>query len=154
MNKLAYKRMLLATLSLLLAGTISFYEGSLFLIKPDVEELIITLYSILAGFLIAVMTIDIGFNDLSHRFNKRGKSLVAKEIKRKLTRQKFLFYLYLLSIIIVLAKNIVDPKYIIVVCALKKMFLFVSSFSLLMSLNLPNELMNAQQERIDDVISK
>ena len=95
---------------------------------------VVTIFSILAGFLIAVIT------------------FIAEPTlrqARKLIRQKLLFFLYLLTLGIALAMFLTPPTMLELLKWLQTAFLGLATFVFLASFSLPGSLMKIQMERYE-----
>lgn len=116
-------------------------------------NIIVTFFSILAGIQIGVITFMV---DPSHLppGDWRVAELARDTVLARLARQKWLFWLYLLSpalmvISVVVAK--VDPS---AASIFDRAFLFFSTLAFVLSLALPSYLLDLQQERIDQEIER
>lgn len=115
--------------------------------NPDAINTVVTIFSILAGFLIAAITFIAeptlrqakGWEELQH---------MKKTVRRKLSRQKYLFFLYLLTLGLALAMYLTPPE---AGCLpyLQAFFLGLTTFVFLASLCLPGSLVRIQMERYD-----
>ncbi|MCZ7502760.1 hypothetical protein [Agrobacterium sp. ST15.13.015] len=114
------------------------------------RDIIVTVFSILAGFLIAIMTL------LGDQSNLPGSWKIAKTksdaIKAKLIRQKWLFYCYLLTLSLIFMHALVAPKYPCIAPWIERLYFGFATSSFLFSFTLPSTLMSVQADRIDAVI--
>lgn len=114
------------------------------------RDIIVTVFSILAGFLIAIMTL------LGDQSNLPGSWKIAKSksdaIKAKLIRQKWLFYCYLITLSLIFLHALVASKHPSFAPWLERLYFGFATSSFLFSFTLPSTLMSVQADRIDAVI--
>lgn len=113
-------------------------------------EVIVTVFSILAGFLIAIMTL-LGDASLLPGGWKLAESR-RKAISAKLIRQKWLFYLYLMTLSVIFASSLLNAKYPIVSECLERIYFGLAVTAFFLSFRLPASLMAVQLDRVDAVI--
>lgn len=114
-------------------------------------NVIVTVFSVLAGFLVAIIAI-VGDPVLLPPGTWRAAEIERQKLDDRIVRHKWLFITYLLTLglifaALVLSKNIPDAT-----VWLERLFLFFGTFSFVLSLQLPSVLMKVQRERIDAVI--
>jgi len=137
---------------IVIAGAISASIGYCF--QPmvanntDAVNTIVTIFSILAGFLIAVITL-IAEPTLKQAKNWQELQQMKKTIKRQLFRQNILFILYLLTLGIALMMFLVPQSSTEILRWLQVVFLGLATFVFLASFTLPNSLMKIQMDRYD-----
>lgn len=148
-----YKRVILGIIAFIvsLVGGIVFHP---LLWKNDsAVNAIVTIFSILAGFLIAVITLIVDPIMASAK-NSRQLKFMRSTIKRKLFRHNALFILYLvslgLSLIMFLTPDKIEGFKKLVQCV----FLTLSIFVLLLSFTLPFSLLKIQLEKYDAKIDE
>lgn len=114
-------------------------------------NVIVTVFSVLAGFLVAIIAI-VGDPVLLPPGTWRAAEMERSKLQNRLVRHKWLFILYLLTlglIFLALLLKEQDPRLIV---WLERGFLFLGTVSFVLSLRLPGALMGVQSERIDAVI--
>lgn len=116
--------------------------------NPDAVNTVVTIFSILAGFLIAVITF-IAEPTLQQAKNWEELQHMKETVRRKLFRQKLLFFLYLLTLGVALAMYLTPPELTEVLRWLQTVFLGLASFVFLASFSLPGSLMKIQMERYE-----
>lgn len=109
---------------------------------------VVTIFSILAGFLIAVITF-IAEPTLQQVRTWDELRKMKETVRRKLIRQKLLFFLYLLMIGIALAMFLTPPEMLELLKWLQTAFLGLATFVFLASFSLPGSLMKIQMERYE-----
>lgn len=145
------KKIRLAGLSIILSGLAAYYGQPLIHSNEQAIELIVTVFSILAGFLVAIIAI-VGDPVLLPPGTWRAAEMEREKISRRLIRHKWLFILYLTSLLLIflslLLKNQCSPA----VIWLERGYMFLGVLAFTLSLHLPGTLMKIQRERIDAVI--
>lgn len=120
--------------------------------NSDAVNILVTLYSILAGVLIAVITI-IG----DPVFLVGGKSWRYSELKRKeivtqLRNKRLLFFLYLFTLVLILLTKILPGSSVTEWS--ERVYLILSFYGLYFSFRLPSTIMKAQEEKLDQYIKQ
>lgn len=119
--------------------------------NTDAVNTVVTIFSILAGFLIAVITF-IAEPTLKQARNWQELQLMKDTIRRQLFRQKILFFLYLLTLGIALAMFLTPQTMYEVLRWMQMIFLGLATFVFLASFTLPSSLMKIQLERYEAVL--
>ncbi|EJB8399025.1 hypothetical protein MW352_000067 [Pseudomonas aeruginosa] len=131
-------------------------EGA-FLAKPLMLEnsealsVIVTAYSILAGFLVGIITM-IGDPKSLPSGSWQVARLSGEIIYRRLKRHKFLFTAYLATIALIFLSILLKKNNSEVNDFVEYIYLFLAIFCFLYSLKLPSTLMQLQEERIEEEI--
>lgn len=137
-----------------LAGAIVVSAAVGYLFQPmvahntDAVNTVVTIFSILAGFLIAVITL-ITEPTLKQAKNWQELQLMKKTVQRKLFRQKMLFFLYLFTLGVALGTFLVPDAQAELQRGLETIFLGLATFVFLASFDLPGSLMKIQMERYE-----
>jgi hypothetical protein len=116
-------------------------------------NVIVTVFSILAGFLIAIIAI-IGDPLLVPAGTWRIAEGARKKSVQRLTRHKYLFHVYLMSLALVFFSVLLKDNYPRLGVWIERAYLFLSVFAFVVSLRLPAALMQMQQERVDHLIDE
>jgi len=116
--------------------------------NPNAVNTVVTIFSILAGFLIAVITF-IAEPTLQQARTWDELQRMKETVRRKLIRQKLLFFLYLLTLGIALAMFLTPPTMLEPLKWLQTAFLGLATFVFLASFSLPGSLMKIQMERYE-----
>lgn len=145
------KTSLMFGLGAALAGVLAFSFGhKLIDANQDATEVIVTVFSIMAGFLIAIMSL------LGDQSVLPGTWRIAatrrESIKAKLVRQKWLFYLYLLTLSIIFVASLIGAHNPTVVDWLERTYFGLAVAAFILSFRLPSTLMAVQMERYDAVV--
>lgn len=137
-----------------LAAAIGVSAGIGYVFQPmvanntDAVNTVVTIFSILAGFLIAVITL-IAEPTLKQAKNWQELQLMKKTVQRKLFRQKLLFFLYLITLGVALGTFLVPDAQAELRRWLETVFLGLATFVFLASFDLPGSLMKIQLERYE-----
>ena len=114
------------------------------------QTVIVTVFSILAGFLIAIMSL------LGDQSVLPGSWLIAEKqktaIKLKLTRQKWIFYCYLVTLSLIFVQTLIKTKYSDLGIWVERLYFGFASTSFILSFKLPSTLMSVQADRIEAVV--
>ena len=123
--------------------------------NDEARGIIVNVFSILAGFLITVMTL-LGEPGLYRGRTWRADAVKRTNVYRRLARHKWLFVIYLVVLGLVFCTSIVSRRYpdCIAVVRLEQTYLSFSAFAFIMSLLLPGRLMNLQLARFDELIAE
>lgn len=131
-------------------------EGA-FLAKPLMLEnsealsVIVTAYSILAGFLVGIITM-IGDPKSLPSGSWQVARLSSEIIYRRLKRHKYLFTAYLATIALIFLSILLKKNNSDINDFVEYIYLFLAIFCFLYSLKLPSTLMQLQEERIEEEI--
>ncbi|MGC9445490.1 hypothetical protein [Cereibacter johrii] len=104
---------------------------------------VVTIFSILAGFLVAVIT----FIGDPGKAGWRELQLGKRQINAKLNIHRILFYLYLVTLGLAFAVFIIPPEYATTLLWLERFFVGLATFVFLTSFTLPSSLTKLQMER-------
>jgi hypothetical protein len=130
-----------------------YFGGSLIHDNHEASEVIITVFPILAGFLIAIMTI-VGDPTVFAVGPWRAVELARNPTFDRLARQKWLFLVYLATVACVFAAALLKRNCPRLTEYLERVYLGLAVISFLLSVSLPGALMKIQLERYDIMISR
>lgn len=116
--------------------------------NTDAVNTVVTIFSILAGFLIAVISL-ISEPALKQARNWQELQLMKQTVQRKMIRHKLLFFLYLITLGAALGVLLVPDENEELLLWIERGFLGVSTFVFLASFELPGSLMKIQMERYE-----
>lgn len=114
-------------------------------------NVIVTAFSILAGFLVAIMTI-IGDPGLFATRSWRYAEVARGNLRNRLTRQKWMFILYLITLALILISSLIEKAYPLATVWLERFYLGLAVMAFILSFGLPSALMNIQLSRHDEMI--
>lgn len=138
----------------LLAAAGAFYGQPLIHGNSSASDVLINVFSILAGFLVAVMTImgePVFYRKKTWRYNK----VARKNYVKSLIRHKDLFRAYLITLALIFLSRLIDnDSWPILHLWLERSFIFFSIIAFVFSITLPDKLINKQLEKYDDLIEE
>ena len=119
--------------------------------NQDAINVIVTVFSILAGFLIALITL-IGDPKSLPSGGWQVARLGSDLTYNRLTRQKWLFYIYLVALVLIFVSMLLKAKFKEANIWVEYVYLFFSIIAFILSFKLPSTLMELQRERIEQEI--
>lgn len=149
MDKLDKDRLRFGGLSFVLSGLVAWKFQPLIHGNTDALNTIVTVFSILAGFLVAVITI-VGDGVMLGKVSWRRDEQAISGVKRRLTRHKLMFQVYLVVLALVFAIQL-HGKSADWMPWCERLMLFLATFAFLASLTMPGQLF---QERIKKLESQ
>ena len=120
--------------------------------NQDAINVIVTVFSILAGFLVAVITL-VGDPSALPQGSWRLARLGSDLTYNRLTRKKWLFVLYLLTLALIFLGVLIKGKHPPIEVWLERIYLFLAISAFILSFMLPSALMKLQKERIEQEIA-
>ena len=120
--------------------------------NQDAINVIVTVFSILAGFLVAVITL-VGDPSALPQGSWRLARLGSDLTYNRLTRKKWLFVLYLLTLALIFVGVLIKGKHPDIEIWLERVYLFLAISAFILSFMLPSALMRLQKERIEQEIA-
>ena len=144
-------RVFVVVLAILIAIPAAYYGQPLIHNNSEAINIIVTVFSILAGFLIAIVAI-VGDLFLLLPGTWRAAEQERGKLTRRLVRHKWLFLLYLVTLVLIFVAVLIKATNEAVSLWLERAFLFFAACSFFLSTILPGSLMKVQRERIDAVI--
>lgn len=150
-QKLDWKRAVLLGVGAVAGIATGVYGQTLIHGNVQATQIIVTVFTVLAGFLVAIITI---MGDPS-AFLPGSWRIASKQrlaMRRRLRRQKLLFYVYLVTLALVFATMLVRDIAPAITAVLERVYLGLAVAGFIWSLGLPTALMSIQEERVDVVI--
>ncbi len=129
----------------------SYYGQPLIHGNEQAINIIVTVFSILAGFLVAIIAI-VGDPVLLPPGTWRAAEMERGSMNKRLIRHKWLFTIYLITLSLIFFSLLLKDSNATVVLWLERLFLFFGVFAFSLSMVLPSALIKVQRERIDAVI--
>lgn len=117
----------------------------------DAINIIVTVFSILAGFLVAIITIIGDPSSLPSGGWQRAR-LGSELLYNRLTRHKLLFLMYLTTLLLIFISVLLKGKAQQIDVWVERAYLFFSISAFSLSFQLPSALMNLHMERIEHEI--
>ena len=149
--KIDYQKVLISCLAIAIGALAATYLQPLIHGNKEATNVIVTVFSILAGFLIAIIAI-IGDPVLLPPGTWQAAELERGKLNRRLSRHKWLFVAYLITLMLVFVSFLFTKTYPALTTYLERAYLFFGAFSFVLSFQLPWVLMKVQSERIDSWI--
>lgn len=138
--------------SILVGGLVAWKAQPLVSGNNEAVNIIVTTFSILAGFLVTIMTVvasPTSFSGRSWRYFSGRREVV----RVKLVRHKFLFMAYLLTLALIFAASLVPETNVLTICWIQRVYLFLGTVAFIMSMKLPGALMKIQLEHHDELVT-
>ncbi len=140
-------------LSVALSATVAYYGQPVISGKSDAINVLVTIYSVLAGILIAIITLIGDPSVLDTDGSWRRTYLSSKLPKVRLLRLKLLFQTYLLTLLFVfLAYLIPKESFPTTKIWAERCLVFFAAVALLSSFRLPGAVVEVQRSRLDKKI--
>lgn len=150
-TKIDWNRLTYGILSFVLAALLAYVLQPKFHDNKDALAILVNVFAILAGFLIAIMAL-VDSRTLQGRSWKED-TIYLETARRDLLRHRTMFKLYLLVLIVGFFIQ-VKPDWPSVVMVAEYGLLFFGMWALLMSLRLPTALTAKQLKSLEDAIRK
>lgn len=127
------------------------YLGGAFRSTSTIQDFFVTIYSILVGFLVAVMAVILD-PGVVLRGSWRIAHLQRAEMRKRFYRHIFIFYTYLITLVFVFILKI--DKWMIpgIETWIGKFAAFFAVSSLIWSFDLPISLFNIQRDKFDAIV--
>jgi hypothetical protein len=121
--------------------------------NSDAIDIIVNVFSILAGFLVTIMTL-LGEPGLFHGRSWRSDAVKRSNTYRRLVRHKWLFITYLIVLALVFAAALITKNFPNhpAIMWIERLYLGFAVFAFFMSIALPGRLMNLQLARFDEMV--
>jgi uncharacterized membrane protein len=121
--------------------------------NQEAVGVIVNVFSILAGFLVTIMTL-LGEPMLFRGATWRSEAVKRSNVYRRLVRHKWLFILYLLVLGLIFISTLITKKFPdhFTVHWIERIYLGLATFAFCLSLTLPSRLMNLQLDRFDELV--
>lgn len=154
-KKVSYGKIATFFLSVAISAAAAYYGQPFISGKTDAINVLVTIYSVLAGILIAIITLIGDPSVLDTDGSWRRTYLSSKLPKVRLLRLKLLFQAYLLTLLFVFLSYLV-PKDIFPILRIwtERSFVFFATFALLSSFRLPGAVVEVQRARLDKKITE
>lgn len=147
----AWKRIWLIVAACLL-GVVGGYYGQPWIHDNDrAISVIVTAFSVLAGFLVAIMTIVADPSAFARR-SWRAHEFARTAIYNKLRRQRYLFLLYLGTLSAILLESLVPKHWSLTITWVERVYFGMAIAAFVVSFGLPEALMQIQLDRFDHAI--
>jgi hypothetical protein len=131
----------------------SYYGQPLIHGNQDAIGVLVTVFSILAGFLIAVITL-VGDPKSLPAGSWRAAQLGSEKTYKRLIKKKWLFISYLITLALIFISILIKARYPNVSVYIEYAFMFFGCISGMFSFQLPSALIVLQEERIQNEIEE
>jgi len=139
--------------AVLVGGCVAWFIRPLVRGNADAVTLLATVFSILAGLLIGIVTL-LSDASLVPEGGWRVAVLARPVLQRRLQRHRLLFLVYLLTLVLLLASTLVPDAWDNTLATIETAYLFFATIGFLYSFRLPWTLARIQTERLDAVIEE
>jgi len=133
------------------AAFLSFAFRSSFHGNEAAANVLVTIFSVLAGFMIAVIAIA-GDGAVLRRRDWRQDTFFLNEARKQLTRYRIMFHIYLIVPALVFLAQLELDWYAGTQAAVEYALLFLAAFALLWSFSLPGEMTQAYVRKLKQAI--
>lgn len=140
-------------LLVILGVVVAFYGQPLIHGNDTAINVVVTIFSVMAGFLVAILAI-VGDPMLLPWGSWRSAELNREKIDKRLIRHKILFELYLYSLVFIFLALLFRSTYPALTIWFEQIFLFFATVAFIISFRLPKTLMEAQRQRIEAVVEE
>lgn len=152
-TKVSKRKILTFFLSIALSAVVAYYGQPAISGKSDAINVLVTIYSVLAGILIAIITLIGDPSILDTDGSWRRTYLSSKLPKVRLLRLKLLFQTYLLTLLFVfIAYLIPKDTFPLAKVWTERCLVFFAAIALLSSFRLPGAVIEVQRSRLDKKI--
>lgn len=147
-GRIAYAAVAVAVGAALTPILFPWYHGN-----SDARSVLVTVFSILAGFLVAVMAIVSDDRSLSGR-GWHQDTFVLRSVRAQLTRHRMLFQLYLVILVLTFVDALHPAWPEDLQCWIERATIFLSVIGLMFSFRLPEQLTRRHLDRLTAVIEE
>jgi hypothetical protein len=150
MKSLNWRYLVYLLVSIFAGIAVGIYGKAFFHENKEARDVIVMVFTILAGFLIAVMTL---LGDQSVLPGAWRIAEVKREVIRaKLIQQKWMFYLYLMTLSMIFVCTILGKQWPAVTDVVERVYFGFATTAFLLSFRLPAVLMEVQMDRVEAVV--
>jgi hypothetical protein len=150
MRSINWKYLLFLLVSICAGVAVGVYGKAFLHDNKEARDVIVMVFTILAGFLIAVMTLLGDQSVLPGAW--RIAEVKRQAIRAKLIQQKWMFYLYLITLSMIFACTILGKKWPAVTDVVERIYFGFATTAFLLSFRLPSVLMEVQMDRVEAVV--
>ncbi|HEV2505325.1 MAG TPA: hypothetical protein VGV39_19770 [Mesorhizobium sp.] len=150
-RNIAYGRIAFILIGIVVSSVASFFFGERLENQIDILSFVATVFSILAGVVIAIISI-LGDPSMLLGNSWRKDFFAARETQRKLHRHTDIFILYVILLLTIFVFSLVKMTDLLYPYFQMASF-FLICFSFWMSLSLPRSLKEIQRKRMEDAVA-
>lgn len=140
-------------LTLILSCAVTYYAHPFIKNNQDAINILVTIFSILVGFLLAIITL-VGDPKTLPSGSWKAAELASKTTFNRLARQKLLFIAYLITLTLIFISMLLRAKFEFINYYVEHIYLFFASIAMMYSFRLPYAIIELQKERIDQEIEE
>lgn len=138
-----------------ISGSLSFFGKDAISANQDALNLLVNFYSILAGILVAIITIIGDPSEILNSKNWREAFYKAELPSSQLIKTCCLFYTYLLTLLFIFISFLIPEQgYVFIKNIVEYTYVFLASLAILWSFNLPIMLVNYQRSKLNNAIKE
>lgn len=152
-SKVSWRKVLYFALCVLVAGFFAWLFQPKYHDNSNSLTVLVTVFSILAGFLVAIMAI-VGNDRALRGRNWRQDTFYLLDIRRSLKRHAMLFYLYLMILALAFLASLNLGWYSYIQVGVECFLLFLACLAMLLSFSLPGQLTRHHIEDLERVIKE
>lgn len=138
-------------LAVVFSGFVAYFAQPLVHGNDSAMNIMVTVFSVLAGFLVAIIAI-VGDPVLLPPGTWKAAEMERSKLSSRLERHKLLFSLYLITLALIFFAVLLPETYPKILMGVEMSFLFFGVLAFTVSLRLPGSLIQVQRERIDAII--
>lgn len=146
---IAWARLIYLGASGVVAGAAAYYGRDWIIGNKEAVNLIATIFSVLAGFLIAVMALVADDRMIATK-TARARYMQSQVIRTKLTRHKLLFQLYLVVMLLAFAVTLKLGLPAKIGDAMHCVMLGLATFAFLISFSLPSQITSEYLRKLEE----
>ena len=146
---IAWPRLIYLGASAAVAGAAAYYGRDWIIGNKEAVNLIATIFSVLAGFLIAVMALVADDRMIATK-TARARYMQSQVIRTKLTRHKLLFQLYLVVMLLAFAVTLKLGLPARIGDAMQCIMLGLATFAFLISFSLPSQITSEYLRKLEE----
>ena len=150
-NKFSFSKAAIFLILAVASLVVAYYSQPLIHGNDAAVNVIVTVFSVLAGFLVAIIAV-VGDPSLLPPGSWRAAEMDRDRLDRRLVRHQALFMSYLVTLGFIFMSLLVSKAIPSLGAWLERIYLFLGILAFLYSLRLPSVLIATQRERIDSII--
>ncbi|WP_291969645.1 hypothetical protein [Candidatus Symbiopectobacterium sp.] len=152
-ERVSKKKVLTFFLSIAISAAAAYYGQPSISDNSNAINVLVTMYSVLAGILIAIISVMGDPSVLDSGGSWRRAYLSSKLPKARLTRTKILFHIYLITLFLIFVSYLVPKvRYPQLRLWVEYFYVFFASMALILSFKLPSTITDVQRARLDKKI--
>ena len=152
-KKVSWRKVSFFSFSVALSAAAAYYGQPSISDNSNAINVLVTMYSVLAGILIAIITVLGDPSVLDTDGSWRKTFLSSRSAKSRLLWTKALFYIYLITLFLIFISYLIPKlEYPHLRVCVEYFYVFFASMALILSFKLPSAVTEVQRARIDKKI--